>query len=202
MKRKSLIVLLSVGVLALASVGGVIIASGDSGSGKEGVQVRVAEILGVETSDLQAALAQARQEAVDAKIEALIDSAVEDGDITESDATEIRDWLADRPELAAMNGFRGKFGLMWLYNGGETKADAILDKLVEAGKITEDEVTAYTEWLEERPEAVDEILPTNDNGDRGRFKRHGRGKGRNGCGAGTDGEGHETASWGKGNKST
>ena len=202
MKRKSLIVLLSVGALALASVGGVLIASGDSGSGKEGIQERAAEILGVETSDLQDALAQARQEAADAKIEALIDSAVEDGDITESEATEIRDWLADRPELAAMNGFRGKFGLMWLYKGGETKADAILDKLVEAGKITEEEVTAYTEWLDDRPEAVDELLPTKDKGDRGRFKRHGRGNGRNGCGAGMDGERHETASWDKDNKST
>ncbi len=202
MKRKSLIVLLSVGALALATVGGVLIASGDSGSGKEGIQERAAEILGVETSDLQSALAQARREAVDAKIEALIDSAVEDGDITESEATEIRDWLADRPELAAMNGSRGKFGLMWLHNSGETKTDAILDKLVEAGKITDDEVTAYSEWLEERPEAVDELLPTKDKGDRGRFKRHGRGKGRTGCGAGMDGEGHETATWDKGNKST
>ncbi len=202
MKRKPLIVLLSVGVLALASVGGVIIASGDSGSGKEGIQERAAEILGVETSDLQNALAQARQEAADAKIESLIDSAVEDGDITESEATEIRDWLADRPELAAMNGFRGKFGLMWLRNGGSSKADAILDKLVEAGKITEEEVTAYTEWLDERPAAVDELLPTKDNGDRGRFKRYGRGKGRNGCGADMDGEGHETATWDKDNKST
>ena len=79
MKRKTLIVLLAAGALALASIGGVLIVNADSGSGKEGIRERAAEILGVETSDLQDALAQAHQEAVDAKIEALIDSAVEDG---------------------------------------------------------------------------------------------------------------------------
>ena len=202
MKRKSLIVLLSLGVLALASVGGVMIATADSKSGKEGIHERAAEILGVEPSELTDALSQARQEAVDARIEELIGSAITDGDITESEATEIRDWLADRPELSAMNGFRGKFGLMWLHSAGNEKAEAILEKLVEAGKITEDEVTAYTEWLDEKPQAVDQLLPAPGEGKRGRFKRHWRGKGKNGCGADVDGESHETASWGKGNKTT
>ena len=202
MKRKSLIVLLSLGVLALASVGGVLIVSADSKSGKEGIQERAAEILGVEPSDLADALSQARQEAADARIEALIDSAVEDGDITESEATEIRDWLADRPELSAMNGFRGKFGLMWLHSAGNEKAEAILEKLVEAGKISEDEKTSYEAWIEERPDAVDQLLPAPSEDKRGRFKRHWRGNGRNGCGADMDGDGHETSSWGKGNKST
>lgn len=202
MKRKSLIVLLSLGALALASVGGVMIAAADSKSGKEGIRERAAEILGVEPSELKNALSQARREAADARIEELIDSAVTDGDITENEATEIRNWLAERPEFAATNGFRGKFGLMWLHLGANEKAEAILEKLVQAGKITEDEVTAYTEWLEERPEAVDEILPAIDKGERGRFKRHGRGKDKNGCGAGMYGDSQETASWSKGNKST
>ena len=202
MKRKSLIVLLSLGVLALASVGGVMIATADSKSGKEGIQERAAEILGVEPSELKDALSQARREAVDARIEELIDSAVTDGDITESEATEIRDWLAARPELSAINGTRGKFGLMWLHSGANEKAEAILEKLVEAGKITDDEVTAYTEWIEERPDAVDQLLPTPNKGERGRFKQHGRGKGRNGCGADIDGQGHDSASWDKNNKST
>ena len=202
MKRKSLIVLLLVGALALASVGGVMIATADSGSGKEGIHDRAAEILGVETSELTDALSQARQEAVDAKIDELIDSAVSDGDITESEATEIRDWLADRPELSAMNGFRGKFGLMWLHSAGNEKAEAVLQKLVEAGKITEDEVTAYSEWLKERPDAVDQLLPAKEGGERGRFKRHWRGKRGNGCRGDVDGQGHETTSWGKGDKST
>ena len=202
MKRKTLIVLLAAGALALASIGGVLIVNADSGSGKEGIQERAAEILGVEPSALKDALAQAYQEAVDAKIEAFIDSAVADGDISESEATEIRDWLADQPELTGMNGLRGKFGLTWLHKGGSSKAGAILEKLVEADKITEDEVTAYTEWLDERPDAVDELLPTIDKGDRGRFKRHWRGKGGHGCGGDNDGENHETASWSKVNKST
>ena len=202
MKRKSLIVLLSLGVLALASVGGVMIAAADSGSEKKGIRDRAAEILGVEPSGLNDALSQARQEAADARIEELIDSAVTDGDITESEATEIRDWLGDRPELAATNGFRGKFGLMWLFGAGNENAEAILEKLVEAGKITEDEVTSYTEWLAERPDAVDQILPTPSEGKRGRFKRHWRGKGSHGCGADADVDAHETTSWSKGNKST
>ncbi len=176
------------------------IATADSKSGKEGIHERAAEILGVEAADLKDALSQARQEAVDAKIEELIDSAVTDGDITESEATEIRDWLDDRPELAAMNGSRGKFGLMWLHASGSEKAGAILEKLVEAGKITEEEQTAYAGWIEERPDAVDQLFPTTSEGKQGRFKRHWRGKGKNGCGADLDGEGHETTSWGKGNK--
>ena len=202
MKRKSLIVLLSVGVLALASVGGVLIANADSGSGKEGIRERAAEILGVEPSDLKDALAQAHQEAVDAKIEALIDSAVADGEIMESEATEIRDWLSDQPELSGLDGRRGKFGLIWLHQDGNSKAGAILDKLVENGTITEDELTAYTGWLDVRPDTVDELLPAHNKSDRGRFKRHGHGKGGYDCGEDKDGESSEKASWGKVNKST
>ena len=194
MNRKSLIVLLSVGVLALASVGGVIIANADSGSDKEGIRERAAEILGVEASDLKDALAQAHQEAVDAKIEAFIDSAVADGEITEGEATEIRDWLADQPELSGLDGRRGKFGLIWLHQDGNSKAGAILDKLVENGTITEDELTAYTGWLDERPDAVDQLLPANNKSDRGRFKRHGHGKGGYDCGEDKDGESSEKAS--------
>ena len=194
MNRKSLIVLLSVGVLALASVGGVIIANADSGSDKEGIRERAAEILGVEASDLKDALAQAHQEAVDAKIEAFIDSAVADGEIMESEATEIRDWLSDQPELSGLDGRRGKFGLSWLHGGGNVKAGAILDKLVENGTITEDELTAYTGWLDVRPDAVDQLLPANNKSDRGRFKRHGHGKGGYDCGEDKDGESSEKAS--------
>ena len=194
MNRKSLIVLLSVGVLALASIGGVLIVNADSGTGKESIRERAAEILGVEPSDLKDALAQAHKEAVDAKIEGLIDSAVADGDITESEATEIRDWLGDQPELSGLDGRRGKFGLIWLHQDGNSKAGAILDMLVEKGLITEDEVTAYTEWLDERPDAVDELLPMQNKSDRGRFKRHGHGKGGYHCGADKDGEASEKAS--------
>ena len=194
MKRKSLIVFLAAGALALASIGGVVIANADSGTGKGGIRERAAEILGVESSALKDALAQAYQEAVDAKIEAFIDSAVADGDITESEATEIRDWLADQPELSGPDGRRGKFGLSWLHHDGNSKAGAILDKLVEKGLITEDEVTAYTEWLDERPDAVDELLPTQNKSDRGRLKRHGHGKGSYDCGQDKDGESSEKAS--------
>ena len=79
MKRKTLIVLLAAGALAMASIGGVLIVNADSGSGKEGIQERAAEILGVEPSALKDALAQAYREAVDAKIEAFIESAVAAG---------------------------------------------------------------------------------------------------------------------------
>ena len=194
MKRKSLIVLLSVGVLALASIGGVLIVNADSGTGKESIRERAAEILGVEPSDLKDALAQAHKEAVDAKIEGLIDSAVADGEIMESEATEIRDWLADQPELSGLDGRRGKFGLIWLQQGGDSKASAILDKLVENGTITEDELTAYTGWLDVRPDSVDQLLPAHNKSDRGRFKRHGHGKGRYDCGEDKDGESSEKAS--------
>ena len=195
--------LLAAGALALASIGGMLIVNADSGSGKEGIQERAAEILGVETSDFPGRSSRRHiKKRSTPRSKRLIDSAVEDGDITESEATEIRDWLADQPELTGMNGLRGKFGLMWLHNSGTSKAGAILEKLVEADKITEDEVTAYTEWLEERPDAIDELLPTIDKGDRGRFKRHWRGKRGYDCGEDKDGESSEKASWDKVNKST
>ena len=212
MKKRSLIVLLTVGVLALASIGGALIvnAGGEHGKdAKDAIQERAAEIIGVESSDLKDALAQAYQEAVDAKIDAFIDSAVTDGDITESEAGEIRTWLADQPELSGMDGRNGKFGLSWLYSGGDSKAGAILDKLVENDIITEDELTAYTAWLDERPAAVDQLLPTFDGkGDRGaRFGRghfggHGHGKSGYDCGSENDGDSSQSETAGEVTEST
>ncbi len=167
-----------VGVVSLAGVG---LASahtpgGDNGEGRDEIQNRVAEILGIDVTDLGDALQQAREEHRTAEIDARLDQAVVDGTITQEEADEIRDWLDARPEV--LEGLKGAKGHGGSGGGG---LEVRLAELVEDGTITQVEADAALAWSEDRPEAMSEIRPERpDRGEReGRRGRgHDRGQGR------------------------
>jgi len=159
-----------VGVVSLAGVG---LASaygpGDNGEGRDEVQSRVAEILGIDVTELGDAFQQAGEEHRTAEMDARLDQAVVDGTITQEEADEIRDWLDDRPEvLEELKGAKGHGGSEG--NGLEVR----LAELVEDGTITHTEADEALAWSADRPEAMSEIRP--ERPDRGeREGRRGRG---------------------------
>jgi len=59
---------------------------------------KVAESLGLDDEQLAEAFKNARQEMVGEALQLRLDKAVEEGIITEDEATEIMDWWNDRPE--------------------------------------------------------------------------------------------------------
>jgi hypothetical protein len=163
-----------VGVVSLAGVG---FASahgpGDSGEGRDEVQNRVAEILGIDVTDLGDALQQAREEHRTAEMDARLDQAVVDGTITQEEADEIRDWLDARPEV--LEGLKGAKGHGGSGGGG---LEARLAELVEDGTITQAEADAALEWSEDRPEAMSEIRPDKGEREGRRGRGHDRSQGR------------------------
>ncbi len=167
MRKGLIIVALVVGALALALTGGATLAqSGDSdGDSRKGkFAERVASILGIETSQVEDAMQQARTELRDEALQEKLDAMVESGKITQAQADEIKAWVQAKPE-GAFKGF-----MRWKISADD------LDGLVESGKITQEQADSYTEyaaWMESRPEVLE--------GFKGRWSHHGRGYGKGFC---------------------
>ena len=147
--RKGLIfVSLIVGVLALALTGGAVLAQSDdsdSDSRKGKFAERVASILGLESSQVEDAMKQARTELRDEWLQEKLDALVESGKITQEQADEYKAWVEARPE-----------GAFWGFKRWRVDADD-LDSLVESGKITQEQADSYTEyleWMESKPEGI------------------------------------------------
>ncbi|MDD5702374.1 MAG: hypothetical protein PHU23_10045 [Dehalococcoidales bacterium] len=69
---------------------------------------RVAEILGIEQADLEAAVKQAAQEMQDERIQDRLDKLVEQGKLTQEQADEYLDWWQSRPDVPeGWNAFPG-----------------------------------------------------------------------------------------------
>ena len=109
--KKFLIALAIAAVLAVASIGGVVLAQEDgNGDGTQpeakhaALLERVCEIYedntgtAIDAEELQAAFAEAQSEAREAAMEARLAKMVEDGVIDEAQAQEIKDWWESRPE--------------------------------------------------------------------------------------------------------
>jgi len=73
----------------------------------QGLIARMAEILGIPEEDIVNAFNQAQQEIIDDALDRMIDKAVNNGRITEQEASEIREWLEQRPE--ALDGLFHRF---------------------------------------------------------------------------------------------
>ena len=110
MRKRTLVAALAVGLLALALIGGAVLAqTSDEDDDKAGKSfaARVAEILDLEEADVEAAMEQARADMLDEQLDAHIDRLVERGVLTEEQAEEYRTWLDDRPDDLPQLGGRG-----------------------------------------------------------------------------------------------
>ena len=82
-------------------------------TGKQGLLVRVADILGIPQEELVGAFKQAQQEMREESFIRSLDGAVEKGRLTQEEADEIKEWQEQKPE-ALDRGLmrRGTFGFM------------------------------------------------------------------------------------------
>ena len=110
MRKRTFVAAMVVGLLALALVGGGVLAQTpdeDGNSAGNSFAARVAEILDLEEADVEAALKQARADMLDERLDAHIDRLVERGVLTDEQAEEYRSWLDDRPDDLPQLGGRG-----------------------------------------------------------------------------------------------
>ena len=98
---------------------------------------RVAEILGIDKQQLGDAFKQALKEEREQRLDQRLQDMVDEGKITQEQASEYKQWLAARPDIKIP--IRAAI------------LDEQLQKLVDEGKITEEEATQYKEWLAAKP---------------------------------------------------
>ena len=113
MKKRGIIGVLIVGVVALGVTGGVVLAqendTGDETPVKSFV-ARVAEALGLEESQVQDAFDQAGGDMADEATDRKLARMVEKGLLTQDEADEIKTWSDARPDSLSSGFPFGKFG--------------------------------------------------------------------------------------------
>ena len=131
MKKRWLLLSLTVVALVLGIGGGVALAQGadpDNGSSLKSFVSRVASILGVDEQQAQDAFDQAAKEMRDEAMQNKLDAIVESGKITREEADEYEQWYQSRPESISP-GFRHKgFGGPRLSRGGRWRGHGMCDK--------------------------------------------------------------------------
>ncbi|NQW16118.1 MAG: hypothetical protein HQ478_01410 [Chloroflexi bacterium] len=172
--KKYLAVLLAVVALMTVAIGGVSVARAD-GDGPS-VRNRVAEILGISPDDLDAAVAQAHDEAKTEHRAERLAAAVESGTITQDEVDAIQAWFDGKPE--ALSKVR-QMGLRHAVHADET--ESFLAGLVTDGIITQAEADEILSWFNARPESIEKIRPNHDS-DSNHFRGHGRHRGGHGFG--------------------
>jgi hypothetical protein len=159
-------------VVALGAVGAVIGASAVSADFRGGVHGgevldRVASILGMDRSELDDAFTQARSELKDEKQAETLAALVDNGTLTGDEALAIDNWLEQRPE--ALDGIKPDKRSVFKFHGGSLDhsgsslnipsfSPEYLDRLVEAGTLSQEDADAIQEWLDARPESADKLL--------------------------------------------
>jgi len=139
---------------------------------------RVAEILGTSEEELRDAFRQAREEMIEERFEgalySMLDKAVEEGLLSDNESQEIREWWEEKPEALTPGLLQRAFwGGNWKLNpelklhlkqrlgrlsDPEVKQKA-LEKALEKGLISPEEIEAMKKWLESRPEVSDRFSP-------------------------------------------
>ena len=138
---------------------------------------RVAEILGVERTDLDSAFATASDERANTRFEEYIEGLEDDETLTSDQATAANDWFDQRPSDS------GPLALRLAGTSDSDKVDYWLAKLVEKEKLTQDESDALSEWHDDRPDSLPEVA-----------RRHGRHRHKDGD---ADGDGDGDTRWGR-----
>ena len=164
-KKRWIAIPLAAGVLGLALTGTVIFANGGGGHAKSDTVARIAQILNLDESQVQAAFDQVHREDADQRLQSMLDRLVTAGKIDAQQSQDIMTWYQNRPEAAMY------LGPMLFVN--ETALQNRLDRLVSDSVITQDEAQAVLDWYNTRPDAVDS-LPMGHRGHggpEGRFHR-------------------------------
>ena len=124
-----------------------------AGKGHGGnVLARVAEIVGVEPDTLEGAFKTAWDEQADAKFDARIDALVADETLTEEQGDAAKTWFDGRPTQS------GAVAIRLASTSDTDRVDSWLSKLVNAGRLTQDEADALSAWHAERPESLPESV--------------------------------------------
>ena len=105
MRKKWLLAVVAVGILAAGLSVGAVFASGGLSSGdgdgdspKSTFISKVASILELDEDTVRDAFEQARSEMAEERVEAMLDAKVEKGLITQEEADEYLEWFQDRPD--------------------------------------------------------------------------------------------------------
>lgn len=174
--KKKIFVGAAIGTAGLVALTGATFAQTEGETPGAGIRDRAAEILGIAPEELQDAVQQARSEHREDQLAERLASAVEEGVITQAEADEITSWLDAMPEAledATGSGKRHGFGHVVGAAASEEKIAALVERLVEAEKITEAEAEVITAWFSDAPsEALSKL---GEHGDRGEHGRRGRG---------------------------
>ena len=162
-------------VVALGATGAVVGATAVSADFRDSVRGgnvldRVASILGIDRSELDDAFTQAKSELKNEKQAETLTALVDNDTLNKDEALEIGNWLDGRPE--ALDGIKlGKRSVFKFHGGSLDPTASILKldipsvsaehlaRLVEAGKLSQEDADAIQTWLDARPESVDKLVP-------------------------------------------
>ena len=124
--------------------------AGTRGESHAEVMARVAEILEVEQTALEAAFKTALHEQADARFAAYAAQLVTDETITHEQADAAITWFNGRPADT------GKLAGFAIATADTDKMDALLSRMVDAKKLTQEQADAISAWHAERPDALPE----------------------------------------------
>jgi hypothetical protein len=99
-KKKFIIILLGTILIIIASLGGIAMAQDSEDESKpDSLMARVADILGIDQQTVEDAFEQARAEMHEEALDKYLQNLVDEGVITEEEATEYKGWLEAKPDM-------------------------------------------------------------------------------------------------------
>ena len=103
-KKKFIIMLLGAILIVAASIGGAAMAQdSEENTQSDSLLGRVAEILGINQQTVEDAFKQAQAEMHEAALDRYLQNLVDEGKITEQEASEYKDWIDARPDMTEYN---------------------------------------------------------------------------------------------------
>ena len=101
-KRKFIIMLLGAILIVAASIGGIAMAQeSEEASQPDSLLGRVAKILGIDQQTVEDAFKQAQAEMQEEALDRYLQNLVDEGKISEEEATEYKEWIEARPDMTA-----------------------------------------------------------------------------------------------------
>ena len=192
--KKNLGIAVGVAVVSILAVVGIFAGIAAQSDGEDGSRQsfaeRVAAILGLESSAVEDAMKQAKQEIRDEKKDDYLAKMVEHGKLTQEEADAIVAWQESKPDVELNYGESVKADKRgW---GGKKHGKGMgtvmlttdkLDYLVSEGVLSQADADALQSWHDARPDALAKLMPKKGDWKRGNKHWHGK-KSRHGFGWG------------------